>query len=62
MSDEKLDLILAVVSDINLKLGGLNMKTDNRENESVAAKIDRLEKEIIYYRIESLEIKGEIRE
>lgn len=62
MSDEKLDLILAVVSDIKLKTTNSGVKTDKQEIGNFAARIDRLEKQIIYYRMETLENKSEIRE
>lgn len=61
MSDEKPDLILAVLSDINLKAAVTHKKTDKQEFENLAARIDQLEKQVIQYRIETLENKSEIR-
>ena len=45
MSDEKLDLILTVVSDIKLKVGSLETKVGNLETrfDRLETKVDRLE-------------------
>ena len=97
MSDEKLDLILTVVSDIKLKVDNLDSElksfrkqvsesftlVNNRfalsekqmlaigvelkaeikqEIRAVGVKIERLEKQVIYDRSETLEMKDTLRE
>lgn len=68
MSDEKLDLILNVVSDIRAKVNSVSATKDKSEiqtkseSESVGAVLDRLEKEIIQNRIENLYNRRKIRE
>ncbi len=70
MSDEKLDLILNVVTDIRTRQNSLE-KNDgvfNREmqlKQKLRAKniiIERLEKEILFIKKDSMEIRAEIRE
>jgi polyhydroxyalkanoate synthesis regulator phasin len=70
MSDEKLDLILNVVTDIRTRQDSLE-KTDSMFNKEIQLEqklkakniiIDRLETEILFVRKDSIDTRAKIRE